>query len=164
MKLVDIHALLDFAGHAHRAHSGTIGDRQPAARDQLQLRPRQPVLTEGFDVADAGLDLPHAQTVIRKGYRREVDSYSGFVEADRRTSTGLTGYLRERGILRLVIAGLATDFCVNWTAQDAARAGFETYVVEDACRAIDLGGSLARAWTEMAELDVTRIRADDLPG
>lgn len=112
----------------------------------------------------AGLDLPHAQTVIRKGYRREVDSYSGFVEADRRTSTGLTGYLRERGILRVVIAGLATDFCVNWTAQDAARAGFETYVVEDACRAIDLEGSLARAWAEMAELDVTRIRASDLPG
>lgn len=112
----------------------------------------------------AGLALSQAHAVIRKGHRREIDSYSGFVEADRRTPTGLTGYLRERGILRVVVMGLATDFCVNWTAQDAARAGFETYVVEDACRAIDLDGSLARAWSEMAELDVTRIKASDLPG
>ncbi|MGO4173977.1 bifunctional nicotinamidase/pyrazinamidase [Bosea sp. TAF32] len=112
----------------------------------------------------AELDLTRAQTIIRKGFRREIDSYSGFVEADRRTPTGLTGYLRERGILRAVVAGLATDFCVSWTAQDAARAGFDTYVVEDACRAIDLEGSLAKAWAEMAELDVTRIKASDLPG
>jgi len=112
----------------------------------------------------ADLDLARAQTIIRKGYRREIDSYSGFVEADRQTPTGLTGYLRERGILRAVVVGLATDFCVSWTAQDAARAGFDTYVVEDACRAIDLEGSLARAWAEMAELDVTRIKASDLPG
>lgn len=112
----------------------------------------------------AGLALPHVQTVIRKGHRRDVDSYSGFIEADRRTPTGLTGYLRERGMLRVVVAGLATDFCVNWTAQDAARAGFETYVVEDACRAIDLDGSLARAWAEMDELGVGRIKAGDLPG
>lgn len=111
-----------------------------------------------------GLALPHAQAVIRKGYRREIDSYSGFVEADRRTATGLTGYLRERGFLRAVIAGLATDFCVNWTAQDSAAAGFETYVVEDACRAIDLDGSLDRAWTAMAEADVIRIKAADLAG
>jgi nicotinamidase/pyrazinamidase len=112
----------------------------------------------------ADLDVTQAQAIIRKGYRREVDSYSGFVEADRATPTGLTGYLRERGILRTVIAGLATDFCVNWTAQDAARAGFDSYVVEDACRAIDLEGSLARAWTEMAENDVSRIKIADLPG
>lgn len=112
----------------------------------------------------ADLDLPQAQTIIRKGYRRDIDSYSGFVEADRRTPTGLTGYLRERGILRAVVVGLATDFCVSWTAQDAAKAGFETFVVEDACRAIDLDGSLARAWAEMAENDVSRIKVSDLPG
>lgn len=112
----------------------------------------------------ADLDIVPAQAVIRKGYRKEIDSYSGFVEADRTTPTGLTGYLRERGILRVVIAGLATDFCVNWTAQDAARAGFDTYVVEDACRAIDLEGSLGRAWAEMAENDVSRIKTTDLPG
>lgn len=109
------------------------------------------------------LDIPHAQAVIRKGWRREVDSYSGFLEADRQTPTGLGGYLRERGIRRAVVVGLATDFCVNWTAQDAAKAGLEAFVVEEACRAIDLDGSLARAWADMAALGVKRIKATDLP-
>ncbi|TQI76955.1 nicotinamidase/pyrazinamidase [Bosea sp. AK1] len=109
-----------------------------------------------------GLDLPHAEAVIRKGYRPGIDSYSGFVEADRRTRTGLEGYLRERGIAKVVIAGLATDFCVNWTAQDAARAGFETVVVEDACRAIDLDGSLDRAWAEMMAAGIRRVSAASL--
>lgn len=112
----------------------------------------------------ADLDVTPVQAIIRKGYRKEIDSYSGFVEADRTTPTGLTGYLRERGILRTVIVGLATDFCVNWTAQDAARAGFDAYVVEDACRAIDLEGSLEKAWADMAENDVSRIKTIDLPG
>ena len=112
----------------------------------------------------AGLALPHAQAVIRKGCRRDIDSYSGFLEADRSTPTGLAGYLRERGFLRTVIAGLATDFCVAWTAQDSAAAGFETFVVEDACRAIDLDGSLDRAWTAMARAGVGRITAADLAG
>jgi len=110
-----------------------------------------------------GLDIPHAQTIIRKGYRREVDSYSGFLEADRRTATGLGGYLKERGVTRAVVVGLATDFCVNWTAQDAAKNGLQTFVVEDACRAIDLGGSLDKAWTDMTALGVRRIKATDLP-
>ncbi|PTM52926.1 nicotinamidase/pyrazinamidase [Phreatobacter oligotrophus] len=109
-----------------------------------------------------GLDLPHAQTIIRKGYRKEVDSYSGFMEADRRTATGLGGYLKERGVTRAVLVGLATDFCVNWTAQDAAKAGLETFVVEEACRAIDLGGSLDKAWADMAALGVKRIKVTDL--
>lgn len=108
------------------------------------------------------LDLSRAQVVIRKGFRREIDSYSGFIEADRRTPTGLAGYLAARGVKRVVIAGLATDFCVNWTAQDAVAAGFETFVVEDACRAIDLDGSLAASWTQMAEVGVRTLRADDL--
>ncbi|AZO77147.1 MULTISPECIES: bifunctional nicotinamidase/pyrazinamidase [unclassified Bosea (in: a-proteobacteria)] len=111
-----------------------------------------------------GLDLAMAQAVIRKGCRREVDSYSGFVEADRTTPTGLGGYLRERAIARVVVVGLATDFCVNWTAQDAARHGFETIVVEEACRAIDLDGSLDRAWAEMAALGVRRAGLADLSG
>jgi nicotinamidase/pyrazinamidase len=110
----------------------------------------------------AGLDLPHAEAVIRKGFRPGIDSYSSFVEADSRTRTGLEGYLRERGIAKVVIAGLATDFCVSWTAQDAARAGFETVVVEDACRAIDLDGSLGRAWAEMAGAGVQRVSAAEL--
>lgn len=109
----------------------------------------------------ADLDLPAAQTIIRKGYRPEIDSYSGFIEADRKTPTGLGGYLRERGVVRAVVVGLATDFCVNWTAQDAARAGLETLVVEEACRAIDLNGSLTKAWVEMTALGVKRARAAD---
>lgn len=111
-----------------------------------------------------GLDLTLAQAVIRKGYRREVDSYSGFVEADRTTPTGLGGYLKERGVARVAVVGLATDFCVNWTAQDAARHGFETVVVEEACRAIDLEGSLGCAWAEMTALGVRRAGLADLAG
>ncbi len=108
------------------------------------------------------LELPQAQLVIRKGYHEVVDSYSAFREADRRTRTGLEGYLRERGLNRLFIAGLATDFCVAWTALDAREAGFETYVIEDATRAIDVEGSLAKAWDDMEGADVQRIRASDL--
>lgn len=111
----------------------------------------------------AGLDLPRAQAIIRKGYRPAIDSYSGFMEADRATPTGLGGYLKERGVARVVIVGLATDFCVSWTAQDAASAGLETLVVEEACRAIDLGGSLAKAWADMTALGVKRIGPNDLP-
>lgn len=111
----------------------------------------------------ADLDLPHTQAIIRKGFRREIDSYSGFMEADRITPTGLGGYLAERGVTRAVVVGLATDFCVGWTAQDAAKAGLETLVVEEACRAIDLNGSLAKAWTDMTALGVKRSKPGDLP-
>lgn len=104
-----------------------------------------------------GLDIPHAQLIIRKGYNREIDSYSGFYEADGRTATGLTGYLRQRGIRRVFCAGLATDFCVAWTAQDARKEGFETFVVEDLCRAIDTQGSLAAALANMDKAGVRRI-------
>lgn len=108
------------------------------------------------------IELPHAEMVIRKGYHDVVDSYSGFREADRKTRTGLEGYLRERGFKRLFIAGLATDFCVNWTAVDAASAGFDTYVIEDATRAIDTGGSLAQAWADMNAAGVKRIVAGEI--
>lgn len=106
----------------------------------------------------AGLDVPHAQLIVRKGHRRHVDSYSGFLEADRVTATGLAGYLRERDLQRCFIAGLATDFCVAWTALDARKLGFEATVIEDACRGIDTGGSLARAWSEMEAAGVTRAQ------
>lgn len=93
----------------------------------------------------AELDVPHAQAVIRKGYHAHTDSYSAFVEADRSTRTGLAGLLRERGASRVWLCGLATDFCVAWSALDARLAGFDVVVIEDACRAIDTGGSLAAA-------------------
>ena len=102
------------------------------------------------------LHLPRAELVVRKGFRPEVDSYSAFTEADRRTPTGLAGYLRERGLRRLFLAGLATDFCVAWSAMDAAAAGFEAHVIEDACRAIDMQGSLDNAWRTMGEAGVGR--------
>ena len=102
------------------------------------------------------LNLTKAQLVIRKGHHRDIDSYSAFLEADRETTTGLAGYLKERGFRKLYVCGLATDFCVAWTALDARAAGFDTTVIEDACRAIDLDGSLARAWTEMAAAGVKR--------
>lgn len=110
-----------------------------------------------------GLDIPHAQAIIRKGYRRAVDSYSGFLEADRTTRTGLDGYLASRGIRVVHLCGLATDFCVAWTALDARRFGLAAAVIADACRGIDLDGSLARAWAEMEAAGVRRIAAADIP-
>jgi len=108
------------------------------------------------------LAVPHARLVIRKGHQREVDSYSAFVEADRTTPTGLAGYLREHGVRRVVCVGLATDYCVAWSALDARAAGFDAVVVEDACRAIDLNGSLDAAWASLAGAGVGRMRAAEL--
>ena len=108
------------------------------------------------------LKLPSAQLIIRKGYHKGVDSYSAFEEADRRTPTGLGGYLKQRGIKTVFVTGLATDFCVAWTALDARKAGFEAYVIEDATRAIDLNGSLAKAWKEMQTKGVKRIQSADI--
>ncbi|MGH7088307.1 MAG: bifunctional nicotinamidase/pyrazinamidase [Stellaceae bacterium] len=90
-----------------------------------------------------GLDIAHASLVLRKGFRRQIDSYSAFFENDRMTPTGLAGYLRERGVKRVVLAGLAFDFCVGYSALDAVGAGFAAVVVETACRAIDVAGSAA---------------------
>ena len=108
------------------------------------------------------LKLPTAQIIIRKGFHKEMDSYSAFDEADHKTATGLAGYLKQRGIKTLYITGLATDFCVAWTAMDARKAGFEVYVIEDATRAIDLNGSLAAAWKQMSAKGVKRIQSSDL--
>ena len=88
------------------------------------------------------LAIPHAELVLRKGYHREIDSYSAFYENDRKTRTGLAGYLRERGFRRVFHAGLAFDFCVRYSAEDARREGFEAIVIEDACRGIDVDGSI----------------------
>ncbi len=104
----------------------------------------------------SGLNLTKAHLVIRKGHHRDIDSYSAFLEADRKTATGLAGYLRERKLEKLYLCGLATDFCVAWSALDARAAGFEVTVIEDACRAIDLDGSLARAWADMTAAGVKR--------
>jgi nicotinamidase/pyrazinamidase len=104
------------------------------------------------------LAIDHAELIIRKGFDGAIDSYSAFYENDRRTPTGLVGYLHERGLKRVFLAGLATDYCVFYSAVDARREGFETIVIEAGCRAIDLPGSLAAAWAEMAEAGVQRVR------
>lgn len=102
----------------------------------------------------SSLITTRADVIIRKGYRRSIDSYSAFFENDKTTPTGLTGYLRERGIERVVCCGLATDFCVRFSAEDARKQGFETVVIEEACRAIDLDGSLAAAKMAMTDAGV----------
>ncbi|MCJ2072292.1 bifunctional nicotinamidase/pyrazinamidase [Methylobacterium sp. J-030] len=109
-----------------------------------------------------GLATDRASLVIRKGLDPRVDSYSAFLEADRATRTGLAGALRERGITRLVLCGLATDFCVAWSALDARAAGFDTVVVADAVRGIDVDGSLAQAWARMEAAGVRRIAAAEI--
>lgn len=102
-----------------------------------------------------GLDTTPAETIIRKGYRRAIDSYSAFFENDHETPTGLDGYLRTRGVTRLTVVGLALDFCVTYSAVDAARLGYDTEVIQSACRAIDLDGSLEEALESMTEAGVT---------
>jgi nicotinamidase/pyrazinamidase len=108
----------------------------------------------------AGLQVPHAELIIRKGYRREIDSYSAFYENDHKTPTGLAGYLRERGLVRVFLAGLAFDFCVRYSAEDAHRCGFAAVVIEDACRGIDIGGSMDATRRRLAELAIPCAAAD----
>jgi nicotinamidase/pyrazinamidase len=107
------------------------------------------------------LDVTRAELVLRKGYRREIDSYSALYENDRKTPTGLGGYLRERGLSRLYFAGIATDYCVAFSAIDAAAQGFDVFVILDGCRAIDLQGSLAAALERMRDAGVTFLDEAD---
>jgi nicotinamidase/pyrazinamidase len=108
------------------------------------------------------LHIPHAGLVLRKGIHRSIDSYSALYENDRTTPTGLTGYLRERGIRRIFLAGLALDFCVRYSAEDAAREGFTVVVIDDACRGIDVEGSIAAARSSFASHGVACITAGEL--
>ena len=105
----------------------------------------------------AGLQIPHAELVLRKGYRRDIDSYSAFCENDHKTPTGLAGYLRERGLTRVFLAGLALDFCVRYSAEDAHRCGFEVIVVEEACRGIDVGGSIDATREAFSQLAIPSV-------
>ncbi len=108
------------------------------------------------------LSVPNAQLVIRKGWHQSTDSYSAFTEADGKTTTGLAAYLKAHGVDTVYVCGLATDFCVAWTALDARKAGFKASVIEDASRAIDLNGSLAAAWEKMDKAGVKRIQSTDI--
>ena len=119
------------------------------------LWPRHCVIGTPGAAFHRDLNVKRADMVLRKGFRAGIDSYSAFHENDHKTRTGLAGYLRERGITQLSLVGLAHDFCVAWSAIDAAKLGFETRVIEDACRAIDMDGSLAEARTAMRQAGVT---------
>jgi len=119
---------------------------------------------QGSPGADFHKDLkaPGCELILRKGCHREIDSYSAFFENDHKTPTGLAGYLRERDLARLFLVGLATDFCVKYTALDARRLGFEVYAIEDGLRGIDVEGSLEMAWREMESAGVGRVREGDI--
>src|SRR5262245_44306471 len=117
--------------------------------------------TEGASL-HKDLKIPHAELVIRKGYRQQMDSYSAFFEADGKTPAGFAGYLWDRGVDEVFLVGLATDFCVAWSALDARKAGFQAVVIEDACRGIDVNGSLAKAWQDMLGAGVKRVQSTEI--
>lgn len=157
----------DWHPRGHRSFASSHPGRKPF--DVISLDYGEQILwpdhcvqgSEGARICRS-LDVAHAQLVLRKGYHADVDSYSAFVEADGKTRTGLHGYLRERGITSVYVCGLATDFCVAWTALDACKLGFTATVVEDASRAIDARGSLAAAWDRMNRTGVLRIQSDEV--
>ena len=149
----------------------SFADNHPgkAAYDSIQLDYGTQVLwpkhcVQGTRDAELhpDLNLPQAQLIIRKGFHSQIDSYSAFMEADQKTPTGLAGYLRERGIDTVFVVGIATDFCVAWTAIDACELGFKTYVIADATKGIDLNGSLQHAWQDMLSHGVKRIYVKDI--
>jgi len=117
--------------------------------------------TEGASIAK-DINIPQAELIIRKGFHNDVDSYSAFLEADKETRTGLASYLKERKIDTVFVTGLATDFCVAWTAIDARHADLNVYVVDDACRGIDINGSVAVAWKDMTAAGVKKIESADI--
>ncbi|MSU97903.1 bifunctional nicotinamidase/pyrazinamidase [Pseudomonas mandelii] len=159
----------DWHPPGHASFASSHPDREPYEVIELPYGP-QTLWPDHCVRATAGaelhkdLNLPHAQLIIRKGCNPDIDSYSAFLEADRKTTTGLAGYLKERGIDTLYLVGLALDFCVMFSALDARAAGFNVFVVLDACRAIDLDGSLAAAISRMQVAGVDLVSADQVPG
>jgi nicotinamidase/pyrazinamidase len=145
------------------SHSGAkpFETMQVASGDQA-LWPDHCVQGSPGAALHEALAIDHAILILRKGYRGDIDSYSAFMEADRKTTTGLAGFLREKGVRRVFACGVATDYCVAWSALDARAKGFDTFVIEDACRAIDLSDSLKNAWAGMAAAQVLRIQAADI--
>ncbi len=166
-RFVNVIATQDWHPHGHASFASTHDDKSPFEVLEFPYGPQ--VLWPDHCVQETpgaafhkGLDIPHLQTIVRKGYNREIDSYSAFLENDHATPTGLAGYLRTRGIERVFLAGLATDFCVQFSALDACTEGFETIVIPDACRAIDLDGSLDAAMTAMQRAGVRFMESSDI--
>lgn len=155
----------DWHPAGHHSFASSHPGRQPfetitVAYGQQVLWPDHCIQGSEGAAFHPALDVPRAELVLRKGFRREIDSYSIFRENDRQTRTGLDAYLRERGLRRLFLAGLALDFCVAWSALDGRAAGYEVVVLEDACRAIDLDGSLERARRDMIAAGVLLTVSD----
>lgn len=155
----------DWHPRGHRSFASSHAGRKPY--DIIKTPYGNQVLwpdhcIQGSEGADFHRDLtvPRAELIIRKGFHRDIDSYSAFYENDRRTPTGLSGYLRERGLRRIFIVGLALDFCVRYSAEDAAQHGFAAYVIEDGCRGIDVGDSITATKRSFAECGVSYILAD----
>jgi nicotinamidase/pyrazinamidase len=163
------HVLLtqDWHPTGHLSFASSHADRKPFDTIEVAYGPQ--ILwpdhcvqgTAGAQFRD-DLAIPHAELVLRKGFRRAIDSYSAFYENDRKTPTGLAGYLRERGLRRVFLVGLALDFCVRYSAEDARREGFAVVVLEDACRGIDVNGSVAATRRDLAALGVTWIGREAL--
>jgi len=157
----------DWHPPGHRSFASAYPGRAPFETIELAygpqtLWPDHCVQGTAGAALHAGLELARAELLIRKGFRPDIDSYSVFYENDRTSPTGLAGYLRERGFARLFICGLATDYCVAWSALDARRLHFDAVVLLDACRAIDLGGSLGRALQAMRDAGVTLAQGSEL--
>jgi nicotinamidase/pyrazinamidase len=155
----------------HPANHSSFAASHPAKKpyDSIQLAYGAQTLwpphcvqdTRGADFHPA-LQLTRAELILRKGFRPHIDSYSAFYENDRSTPTGLAGYLRERGLARVFLAGLAYDYCVGYSAIDARLLGLAAFVLRDACRAIDLHGSVAAIDAEFAKTGVTVINSAEL--
>jgi len=167
-KFPDVVITQDWHTAGHVSFASTHAGKKPF--ETIDLKYGKQVLwpdhcVQGTDGAGLSKDLaiPQAGLVLRKGFNKDTDSYSAFNEADGK-STGLASYLKARKLQRVFLAGLATDFCVAWSALDARKAGFDTYVIEDACRGIDTQGSLAKAWADMGKAGVKRIQSGDLAG
>lgn len=146
----------DWHPAGHLSFASSHAGREPFEQlvlpyGQQTLWPDHCIQNTGGASLHQGLDIPQAELIIRKGFRREVDSYSAFFENDRKTPTGLGGYLKERGFTKLICVGLAFDFCVRYSAEDARGLGFETEVIEAACRSMDLQGSAEATRQSFAE-------------
>jgi len=152
----------DWNPPGHASFAASHPGREPfetttLAYGEQVLWPTHCVMATPGAALHPGLHIPHASLILRKGSHRQVDSYSAFLEADRTTKTGLDGYLASRGVTEVYLCGLALDYCVAWSAEDACRFGFGATIIENACRAIDLNGSLSAAWQRLGQAGVRRM-------
>ena len=146
----------------HISFASTHANKQPyesidAPYGRQTLWPDHCIQNTNGAAFHSALDIPHAELILRKGFRPGIDSYSAFLENDHSTPTGLAGYLRERGLVRILLCGLAYDFCVRYSAIDGKNLGFEAIVIEDATRPVDLLGSVAETNDSLAAAGIQRI-------